>query len=172
MIDLHCHSTASDGTCSPSDLITLAKTLRLSAIALTDHDTTAGLPEFLNAAKEQNFEGIAGIELAGRNEQQQSFHILGLFIHPDHPELLAMTRQILCWRNERNLRIIDKINQMGLDLSLAEIEECCESEVLVRPHISKAKKKKKICRTVKQAFDKIIGGVVSIRLTAGAFSEE
>ncbi len=157
MIDLHCHSTASDGSCSPGELITLAKNSSLSAIALTDHDTTAGLPEFLHTAKEQNMDAIAGIELAGRNQNQQSFHILGLFIQPDHPELLALTRQILCWRNERNRSIIAKMNQLGLDISLAEIEECCEGEVLGRPHIAKALIRKKICRTIKQAFDKIIG---------------
>ena len=157
MIDLHCHSTASDGTCSPSELITLARNARLSAVALTDHDTTCGLTEFLSTAKEQNFDGIAGIELAGRNQHQQSFHILGLLIQPDHPELLAMTRQILCWRNVRNRAIIAKMNQLGFAISLAEIEECCEGEVLGRPHIAQALIRKKICRTIKQAFDKIIG---------------
>jgi predicted metal-dependent phosphoesterase TrpH len=157
MIDLHCHSTASDGTCSPSELITLAKNARLSALALTDHDTTAGLPEFLEAAKAQDFDGIPGIELAGRDQRQHSFHILGLFIQPDHPGLLEITQQILQWRNERNYNIIAKLNQLGLDISLADIEECCDGDVLGRPHIAQALIRKKICRTVKQAFDKIIG---------------
>lgn len=157
MIDLHCHSTASDGTCSPTELITLAKQAHLSAVALTDHDTTAGLTEFLSCAAKQNFDAIPGIELAARNLRQQTFHILGLFIQPDHPELLKMMQQILCWRNERNQSIIARLNQLGLEITLSEIEECCEGEVLGRPHIAKALIRKKYCRTVKQAFDKIIG---------------
>ncbi len=157
MIDLHCHSTASDGTCSPAELITLAKKARLSAIALTDHDTTAGMTEFLNSAIQQNFIAVSGIELAARNQRQQTFHILGLFIQPDHPELMEMTQQILCWRNERNHNIIARLNQLGLKITLSEIEECCEGEVLGRPHIAKALILKKYCRTIKQAFDKIIG---------------
>lgn len=162
MIDLHCHSTASDGTCSPSELITLARNARLSAVALTDHDTTCGLTEFLSTAKEQNFDGIAGIELAGRNQHQQSFHILGLLIQPDHPELLAMTRQILCWRNERNRAIIAKMNQLGFAISLAEIEECCEGEVLGRPHIAQALIRKKSAGRSNRLLTRSSGGVAML----------
>ncbi len=158
MIDLHCHSTASDGTYSPAELISLAKKLGLKAIALTDHDSTAGVAEFLGQADKENFRNaIPGIELAARNQSLQTFHILGLFIQPEHPELLRITEDILHWRNERNLHIIARLNQLGMKITFAEVAEFCPGGVLGRPHIAKALLAKKYCRSIKQAFDKIIG---------------
>jgi predicted metal-dependent phosphoesterase TrpH len=158
MIDLHCHSTASDGTYSPAELIRLAKKLELRAIALTDHDSTAGVAEFLEQANKEDFSNaIPGIELAARNQSLQTFHILGLFIQPDHPQLLKITEEILSWRNERNLQIIARLNQLGMKITLDEVKEFCQGKVLGRPHIAKALVDKKYCRNIKRAFDKVIG---------------
>lgn len=157
MIDLHCHSTASDGSCTPTELVHMAKKIGLSALALTDHDTTAGLDEFLQVARQENFTAIPGVELACRDEQLKTYHLLGLYINPEHPELQSLLQRILCWRNERNESIIVRLNQLGIKISREEIDACCQGEVLGRPHIAKALTQKKICRTIKQAFDKILG---------------
>ncbi|MFP4455833.1 MAG: PHP domain-containing protein, partial [Desulfonatronovibrio sp.] len=99
-IDLHTHSTASDGTYTPFELVRLARNINLKAIALTDHDTTGGLNEALKAAREMNMEVIPGCELSV--EFQGVMHIVGLWLEPDAPKLNQSLLELRDKRNARN----------------------------------------------------------------------
>ena len=93
LIDLHMHSTASDGSESPAEIIRRAKEKGLRSIALTDHDTVSGLREFLAAAQEENLDAIPGVELSTLMFSKE-LHIVGLFINPETPELLELLERI------------------------------------------------------------------------------
>ena len=98
IVDLHVHSTESDGTFTPTEVIAEAKNAGLSAIALTDHDTATGIRKAMGAAKEAGIELIPGIELSTAytfpgKKQEKEIHIVGLYINPDDPELLKMTAE-------------------------------------------------------------------------------
>ena len=121
MIDLHVHSTYSDGTLSPEELIQLAEEIGLEAVALCDHDTVAGLPGFLAAAEGKNVRAIPGIEFS-TEYQGTEVHILGLFIQPTHYE--AVTQKVK-WVQEQkevhNRALVDALNNAGILLDYDEI---------------------------------------------------
>ena len=103
-VDLHVHSDASDGTFTPSQVVELAKNAGLDAIALTDHDTTAGVNEALEAAYHLNIEVIPGIEVSSSFSGTE-IHILGLFVNQEDPVLTAMLKKMLVSRDRRNEKI-------------------------------------------------------------------
>ena len=124
-VDLHVHSTASDGTCSPSELTEKAK--GFAAIALTDHDNCDGL---------DGWDGVAGIELSiepGRGFDK--FHLLGLGIDPKDNGLRTFLMRILDGRNDRNLRILANFRRLGIEMS--DVESYAHGEVLARPHFAR-----------------------------------
>ena len=123
--DLHLHSTASDGTDSPEALAFLAKKQGLSAIALTDHDTTSGIEAAQAAAKKHKIDFVPGIELSVTPQsltvdRQQvprgTFHLLGLWIEHDHPTLQAVQTSLFEARPQRNPQMIAKLQQLGVDI--------------------------------------------------------
>ncbi|NMA42984.1 MAG: PHP domain-containing protein [Oligosphaeraceae bacterium] len=157
MIDLHCHSTASDGSCTPTELILMAKQSGLKALALTDHDNTNGLPEFELTAKKENFEAILGIELACKVPDQLRCHIVGLFIDRQCRQLQEMLTQIVQWRNQRNVQILERLAEVGKPLSLEFVKSFCPGKVLGRPHIAEALVARGHCQSRKEAFEQLIG---------------
>lgn len=158
MIDLHCHSSASDGVLSPSFLPLHAINSNISALALTDHDTTDGLDEFMDAAKKLNFNAIPGLELSCRISSGDKCHIVGLFIDWKNTQLQHILRQIIIWRQERNLAILEKLCDIGMPVTLEEALSCGEKGcVLGRPHIASAMVKKGYCSNSQAAFKKYIG---------------
>ena len=160
MIDLHCHSTASDGTLSPSELVRLALTVPLTALALTDHDTVGGLPEFLAAAKDvPNLECIPGIEFSCQLEKGDTCHIVGLYIDSACGELQEACQQYVIWREERNQLILEKLNGLGYHIEMSDLEKVSlEGEgVIGRPHIAAALVAKGYFSKNKKAFDELIG---------------
>ena len=108
IIDLHTHTTCSDGTFTPGNLVILAKNEGLSAVAITDHDTIDGLEEGIIKGKEIGIEVVPGIELSV--EYEREIHILGLFIDHNNKDLINGLRDIMEKRNQRNPKIIDKLN--------------------------------------------------------------
>lgn len=102
-VDLHVHSNASDGTFSPSQVVELAKNAGLDAFALTDHDTTAGVPEALEKGRDLNIEVIPGIDVSSSFDGTE-IHILGLFVNSDDPVLAAMLEKMRISRDRRNER--------------------------------------------------------------------
>ena len=134
-IDLHTHSTASDGTLSPSELVAEAKRIGLRAIALTDHDTTLGLAEACAAGREHGLEVIGGCELSVRYDTG-SMHILGLWLPLRSARLQAALDHLTALRKVRNETIIENLNRHGVAVTYEELEAVSGGGTIGRPHIA------------------------------------
>ena len=144
VVDFHVHSTASDGTCSPSELAEKAR--GFAAIALTDHDNTDGLKEWT---------GIPGIELSIEpGEGFDKFHLLGLGVDPANEGLKLFLRRILDGRNGRNTRIIANFCRLGIEM--ADVEAYAHGEVLARPHFARWLVDHGFAADLKDAFAKYL----------------
>ncbi len=150
-IDLHIHSTASDGTCTPAQIVEMAEELDLSAIALTDHDTVAGLSEFIESGKSSNVITIPGVEVAV-NWNYKELHFLGLWINDDCDALNTLLEEIRFNRHARNDKIIAKLQENGCDITIDEVKEVAHGESIGRPHIASVLVKKGYFKTVKDVF--------------------
>ncbi len=155
-IDLHTHSTASDGTLSPKDLVWEAKRCGLKAIALTDHDTTSGLKEAKEAGKEFNIEVIAGCELSVEYPYGQ-MHILGLWLPVEPKKLESYLQFLRDKRHYRNKEILKKLQRLNIPIDYEEVKKVAKGESIGRPHIATVLVNKKIVSSVQEAFDKYIG---------------
>lgn len=161
-IDLHIHTTASDGSLTPAEIAREAQRAGLCAFAVTDHDTVAGLPEAATAAAGLGLEFVPGVELAVKH-LGRSMDILGLWL-PLVPQTLA---DKLAWLNEergkRNRRIVEKLRSLGVDLTYDEVKELAGGTI-GRPHIAKALVQKGAVDSVQQAFDRYIadGGKANV----------
>ena len=136
-VDLHMHSTASDGSYTPTELLQKADSLNLAAIALTDHDTLSGLPEFLEKAEEYpNITAVPGIEVSAEYSGKE-IHIVGLFVDINDEPLETMLLEIRKNRNSRNKLIINKLQEMGYDITLQEVLDWAGGESVGRPIFAK-----------------------------------
>ena len=163
LVDFHTHSTASDGTVSPSDLIDAAEAKRLAAIALADHDTTAGLAEAAQRAElYPQLHFIPGIEISAVC-QTGMLHILGLGIDPSAEPLVKLVSQLREAREDRNPKIIAKLQAMGLDIDMDDVLAAVPAQldqatrIVSRVHIASALLKKGLIRDINEAFDRYIG---------------
>ncbi len=157
MIDLHCHSTASDGSCRPGDLPGLARAAGLSALALTDHDTVAGLEAFLAAAPAAGIEPVTGVEFSC-SWYDGTMHILGLWIDQADPALLELLARERESRRVRNESILKKLECLGMPLSDVEMATATgESGVMGRPHLAKALVTAGHCQDPQDAFARFLG---------------
>jgi len=155
-IDLHTHSTASDGTLSPSEIIREAQNAGLKAVALTDHDTTKGLQEIIQAGKDADVEAIPGCELSV-NYPTGQMHIVGLWL-PEKPRYVQNKLQYLRdRRHSRNERILQKLQDIGIQMDYSEVKELAGDASIGRPHIARLLMEKSYVPTVQEAFDKYIG---------------
>ena len=154
MIDLHCHSTASDGTCTPSELGQLAADAGLRALALTDHDTVAGIAEF-QAAMPSQIEAVAGVEISS-SWYGGSMHLLGLFIDPDSDVLQTMLEELREQRVRRGKRIVERLASRGCAIDYEEI--CAEAggDSIGRPHVASVLVKHGFCSDLRDAFDRYL----------------
>jgi len=155
MIDLHTHSTESDGTCTPSELIDLAVLRGIDTIALTDHDTCAGLKEAQNRADLKGIQFIPGIELEIAFKPGE-FHLLGLNITNWEGVLDKALLEIMEKRNERNKQMIRLINDSGLNITYEEVIKEAQGQVIGRPHFASLFVKKKIVKNMAKAFEKYL----------------
>lgn len=154
MVDLHTHSTASDASYSPSDLIALAKRKNLKAIALTDHDTTSGISEARDASKKHNIEFIPGIELSAKYNGE--LHIVGLYIDEKNEKLNASMDFLNSARNERNKKTIKLLQDDGLSITFEEAEKLSGGGMMGRTHIAQILTNKGYTLSVKEAFKKYL----------------
>ena len=173
MIDLHTHSNASDGSFSPEALITEAAKRGITALALTDHDTTGGLKEAAKAAVEHGVVFIPGIELEIAWNRQGEFHLLGLGIDEENVEFNTAIEELARRRKARNLEILDKMNKAGIAASYEEIEKFgalsavqgsgghpgghSGGHSIGRPHFAAFLVKRKIVKNREQAFLRYLG---------------
>ena len=155
MIDLHVHSTASDGQFSPSQIIQMAVDKGLSRIAITDHDTAAGLEEAKAAAQELKINFVAGTEL-NISFPTGEFHLLGLGFTHISPSLNEIFEDLVKSRQERNETIISKMQKDGVQISLEEVQKDYPDTILGRPHFAAELVKKKVVKNRQMAFDKYL----------------
>ena len=158
MIDLHVHSTASDGTCSPEELAELGRSF--TVMALTDHDSTDGCACFVDACRRLKVEGLRlpGIELSvNPGEGYGQFHMLGLGIDPDAPSLTEFLKRIRTGREERNVRMVERLTSLGMPVTMDEVRRYAGSEIVARPHIARVLIEKGFAKSVKDAFYRFIG---------------
>jgi len=148
--DLHSHSSASDGTRAPADVIARAAAAGLAAIALTDHDTVAGIAEAA-AALPSRLALIAGMELSCRRDGH-SVHLLGYLFDPEHPELAAQTRAIRASRVERARAMVAKLAQLGTGVTWEQVTTIAGDGVIGRPHIARAMIAAGVVGSVDEAF--------------------
>ena len=156
LIDLHVHSTASDGTFTPTELILEAKRCYLSAIALTDHDSVNGISEALDAGKKSGIEVVPGIELS-TSYKEQEIHIVGLYIDPQNTLLREKTEASINSRDQRNLLMIEKLREFGFDISAEQIYAQNPDTVVARPHIARYLVDSGQVSKMQTVFDKYIG---------------
>jgi predicted metal-dependent phosphoesterase TrpH len=159
-IDLHIHSTASDGTFSPLEILNLAQSINLGAISITDHDTIDGTKEALAIGIPPSIDFLTGVEISAVPPAHfsfpGSFHILGYAINIDDSILNQTLVKLQEARKKRNPRIIELLNHMGFELTLNEIRKDFGECQLGRPHIAKQMVKKGFVQSVSEAFDKYL----------------
>lgn len=155
MIDLHVHTTASDGQYSPTEIIEKAASKNISLMAITDHDTAAGIDEAAKAAKKNNITLIPGTEL-NISFPTGEFHLLGLGFTHISPSLQSIFDKLIQDRNNRNYQIIEKMKSAGIEISLEEIQTDFPNTIIGRPHFAAELQKKGIVKTRQQAFDQYL----------------
>ena len=153
IIDLHIHSTYSDGTLTPYEIVKLSEKKRIKAIALTDHDTIDGLYEFNNSNSDY-VEKVNGIEISVQMNDF-NFHMVGLFLDLNNDEFIYKINYLKEARTERNRKIIKKLNELGFKISYEEIKEVAGGEI-GRPHISKVLLDKGYFNDKREIFDKLL----------------
>ena len=154
-IDLHSHTTASDGSLAPRELVRRAAAAGVKALAVTDHDTVEGLPEALEAGREFGLEIIPGIELSVESPYGW-MHILGLWLRPDAEHIGEVFSFIQESRRTRNRAIIEKLRELDIDITLDEVSAEAGGQV-GRPHFSKVLFKKGLVQTPGEAFQRYLG---------------
>src|SRR5690606_39198173 len=125
--DMHVHTTASDGVYTPSVVVEMAGRLGLAAIAITDHDTMAGVPEALEAASRVGIEVVPGVEISTQLDGQD-IHILGYYVDVHNRELAGRLQQLRQAREERNARIIEKLNELGIEKTVSAVWKTVKKE--------------------------------------------
>jgi predicted metal-dependent phosphoesterase TrpH len=154
-IDLHLHTTHSDGSYSPAEVLEFAKAAGVSALAITDHDIVSGLPEAMEAGSRLGIEVIPGVEISSRYANSE-LHILGYGIDWRQPRLDERLQSLRESRHQRNPRIIERLNELGLDVTYEEVRELAGTESVGRPHIARVLMNKKVVASAKEAFDRYL----------------
>lgn len=150
-IDMHIHTTASDGTRTPLECVSLAAMAGLKAIAITDHDTMAGIKEAGEAGELLGVSIIPGIEISS-DYLGKDVHVLGYFLREDAPELQEYQNWVQEKRQARNEKIVEKLQNKGFEISMALLEEKNPGSVLGRPHIARCLMELGVVKTVEEAF--------------------
>jgi len=154
-IDLHTHSTASDGIYSPTELLQKAKDCGLRVLALTDHDTTEGLEEAAQAAQALDIDLIPGIEI-NTDISGGEVHVLGYFLEFQRLEFQAILKTLRDARERRGQRMVELLNEKGINITWERVREIAHGTV-GRPHVAQALVEAGYVQTTGEAFDKYIG---------------
>jgi 3',5'-nucleoside bisphosphate phosphatase len=156
VVDLHCHSTASDGTLPAADVVRLAVENGLSALALTDHDTIAGVAEAAAEAKRLSLDFLPGIEISAEFPHPGTMHLLGYGIDPTSETLRDLTKTLLAGRDNRNPKIVEKLQSLNVAITMEEVEAEAGGNVVGRPHIAAILHRKGYVSSIKEAFNKYL----------------
>jgi 3',5'-nucleoside bisphosphate phosphatase len=154
-LDLHLHTTHSDGSLPPAAVLALAHKAGVTALAITDHDITTGIPEALEAGATLGIEVIPGVEISSRFGENE-LHILGYFLDWRDPTLNARLAGLRASRHRRNPQIIERLRALGCDLTYDEVRELAGTESVGRPHIAQVLMKKGYVTSAREAFDRFL----------------
>jgi len=156
LVDLHTHSSASDGVYPPQEVVERADAVGLKAVALTDHDTTAGVAEALAAGEAAGIEVIPALEISTEFEGG-ACHILGYLLDPDEAGLARLLETARQGRARRNAAILDRLNDLGFRLAMEEVTRRRPTGTVTRAHFAAAMLEKGYVRTWDEAFEKYLG---------------
>jgi len=154
--DLHLHTVYSDGEYTPDSIVQKAVSENFRAIAITDHDTVDGVASVIQAAGE-SIEIIPGIELSAEVTASEEIHIVGLFIDYKNPEFLKILKGLSLGRKDRMNDMLKKLGEMGMPITMKEIEKFKTKDVIGRLHLAQAMVEKGYVKTTNEAFNKFIG---------------
>jgi predicted metal-dependent phosphoesterase TrpH len=155
-IDLHVHTTASDGQHSPSEIVQMALKIGLTVVGITDHDTTEGVAEAIAAARGTSLEVISGVEIS-TDVSCSEVHILGYFVAHRDPELHKVLARFRASRQERAQSMIDKLAGMGMPIEWERVRELARGESIGRPHIAQAMLERQYVSSIDEAFRLYVG---------------
>jgi hypothetical protein len=150
-IDLHCHTTASDGIKSPSELIDFAVEKGVTVLAITDHDTINGLEEAINYTAGMDFCFIPGIEFS-ITYKGGSFHLVGLYVDHTYAPIITKTRHLQEVRDNRIYRIIDDLESHGVFIPVEEVQNESNGGAMGRPHVARVMVKHGYANTINEIF--------------------
>ncbi len=154
-VDLHLHSTASDGTGSPESVVAAAVEAGLGALALTDHDTVEGIPPALEAAEAAGIELVAGVELSAY-EGPEEIHVLGLHLQ-QLDEMSAALAVFRDSRRERAMGIVRLLNEQGVRITFDDVIAVARGAAIGRPHVARAMVENGWAMDIRDAFDRYLG---------------
>ncbi len=154
-LDLHIHTTASDGTYTPEEIVQWALRKKLTTIAITDHDGVGGLPRALDEAKGENIKVIPGIELSTETKGGVELHILGYYIDMENPQLLRVCQRLRKARKERNQAYLLALKSMGMEITLGDMGVRCWDAYMGKPTFARAMVKRGYIQEKNQAFEEI-----------------
>lgn len=152
-IDLHLHTTHSDGSFSTREVMGFAKQAGLAALAITDHDIVEGIPEATAIGNELGIEVVPGVEISSRLGESE-LHILGYFLDWTDPVLAERLKTLRDSRHLRNPRIVQRLNELGIPITYDEVRALAGTESVGRPHIARLLMEKKFVTSAKEAFDR------------------
>lgn len=160
-IDLHIHTSASDGSLSPLQLPAEAMRCGLAAFSITDHDTLAGVRELLDAGLPLEIPFLAGLEVSATSPEgiriSEELHILGYGVNPHDRNLNLLLEKLRMAREERNPKMVARLKAMGIDISLEEVEEKALGKVVGRPHMAQVLVDKRVVPDIHTAFQRYLG---------------
>ena len=157
-VDLHTHSTASDGSLPPAQVIAIAAEAGVSAIALTDHDTTGGLAEAEAAADKLGVDFLTGIEVTAAFPRPGTMHLLGYGFDPKQPAMCRLVRRLGEARDERVEQIVRRLRRVGVEVSVDEVRVAAGGGSVGRPHVAKVLVERGYAVSQRDAFDRYLGG--------------
>ncbi|SLM48809.1 Phosphoesterase [Nitrospira japonica] len=154
-IDLHLHTTHSDGSYRPSEVLTRAKAASVTALAITDHDITSGLPEAMTTGEQLGIEVVPGVEISSFDGKSE-LHILGYYIDWQNPLFNDRLASLRASRHRRNPLIVERLRAAGLDVTYEEVQALAGTDAVGRPHIAQLLMSKGYVTSAKEAFDRYL----------------
>lgn len=154
-LDLHLHTTHSDGSSTPTEVIRLAHRAGVTALAITDHDITTGIAEATAVGSELGIEVIPGVEISSILNDSE-LHILGYFVDPQDAELNKRLATLRESRHHRNPQIVERLQALGIELKYEEVRTIAGTDAVGRPHIARCLIEKGVVSTAKEAFDRFL----------------
>ncbi len=154
-IDLHLHTTHSDGSFSTREVMDFAKQAGVTALAITDHDIVAAVPEAVAIGRELGIEVVPGVEISSRLGESE-LHLLGYFLRWTDPVLNQRLATLRGSRHDRNPKIVRRLNELGIDITYDEVRALAGTESVGRPHIARLLMEKQVVTSAKEAFDRYL----------------